>query len=116
MALLESLLQTYGANEPIPSAEIAFESYSRPWICKQLTQLCRARTPIPAENVAVLCFLELMNELDTASLDVEKKDVLGRFVEKQGVTRKDITAYAPFFPDKAMRNLIESEMIYRVAQ
>ncbi len=206
MTLLESLLQTHGTNEPIVSTEIAFKGYSRPWICKQLTQLCRegkliryekgiyyiptdtvfgksildprkviekkyisngaevmgyysgltlrqqlrlttqmpnvielytnnetsrvrdvvvgtqkvllrrARTPITAENAAALCFLELMNDLDTSSLDGEKKNILGGFVEQQGISRKDVTAYAPFFPDKAMRNLIESEVIYRVAQ
>ena len=34
----------------------------------------------------------------------------------RNITRKDITTYAPFFPDKAMRTLIESEVIYSVAQ
>ena len=40
MTLYDSLLQTYGTNEPIFSNEITFKNYSRPWISKQLTQLC----------------------------------------------------------------------------
>ena len=40
MTLYDSLLQTYGTNEPIFSSEISFEDYSRPWISKQLAQLC----------------------------------------------------------------------------
>ncbi len=205
MTLLESLLRIYGANEPISSMEIVFEGYSRPWVCKQLTQLCRegklirfekgiyyiptntvfgksileprkviekkyifgdgevigyysglvlqqqlrlteqmpnvielftnketsrvrevvvgtqkvllrrARMPITAENVAVQRFLELMNEMDILSFNPEKKDILGKFIDNESISRKDITAFAPFFPDKTMRNLIESELIYRVA-
>ncbi len=206
MSLFDSLVQSYGYNEPIVSTEITFENYSRPWVCKQLTQLCRegklvryekgiyyiptetvfgksildprrvierkyitngedvmgyysgltlrqqlrlttqmpntielytnnetsrvrdvmvgkqkvllrrARTPITSENAPTLCFLELMNDLDSSSLDDEKKALLGAYIDKQGICRKDITAYAPFFPDKAMRTLVESEVIYRVAQ
>jgi len=42
MTLFEFLLQQYGANEPILSAEITFQDYSRPWIYKQLNKLCEA--------------------------------------------------------------------------
>lgn len=206
MTLYDSILQKYGANEPILSSDISFMDYSQPWIYKQLNQLCeegklvrfekgiyyiptrtpfgksllsprkvierkyisqrgetvgyysgitlqnqlrlttqmpniievftnnettrvrevligrqkvllrKARTKVTAENVNVLRFLELMNDLDPATLDEEKKDVLSRFVSDQRITRKDITAYAPFFPDKALRTLVESEVIYHVAQ
>lgn len=206
MTLYDSIFQKYGANEPILSSDISFMDYSRPWIYKQLNQLCeegklvrfekgiyyiptrtpfgnsllsprkvierkyisqrgetvgyysgitlqnqlrlttqmpniievftnnettrvrevligkqkvllrKARTKVTAENVNVLRFLELMNDLDPATLDEEKKDVLSRFVSDQRITRKDITSYAPFFPDKALRTLVESEVIYRVAQ
>ncbi len=206
MTLLESLIETYGTNEPILSKDIVFEDYSRPWISKQLNVLCaqgkliryekgiyyiptetifgksllsprkviekkyissngetmgyysgltfqnqlrlttqmpnvielftnnettrvrdilvgkqkvllrRARTPITAENAAVLSFLELMNDLTPASLDDDKKEILTRYISQKKISRKDITAYAPMFPDKAMRTLIESEVIYHVTQ
>lgn len=206
MTLFESILQQYGTNEPILSSEITFHDYSRPWIYKQLNQLCeegklvrfekgiyyiptqtpfgtsllnprkvierkyisrggetvgyysgitfqnqlrltlqvpnvielytnnettrvrdvyvgkqkvllrRARTKITAANVNVLCFLELMNDLNPNMLDDEKKAILASFVADRNITRKDITAYAPVFPDKALRTLVESEVIYSVAQ
>lgn len=206
MTLYDSLLETYGTNEPIFSNEICFEDYSRPWISKQLAQLCengkiiryekgvyyiptdtvfgksllnprkvierkyisnngniigyysgltlqnqlrlttqmsnvieiytnneptrvrdvfvgkqkvllrRARTTITAANVAVLSFLELMNTLDPVMLDDEKKSILISYISDRQIKRKDITTYAPFFPDNAMRTLIESEVIYSVAQ
>lgn len=206
MTLFESILQQYGTNEPILSSEITFQEYSRPWIYKQLNQLCeegrivryekgiyyiptwtpfgpsllnprkvierkyisqggdtvgyysgvtlqnqlrlttqmpnvieiytnnettrvrdvcvgkqkvllrKARTKITAANADVLSFLELMNELKTETLDDEKKAILTKLIADRNITRKDITTYAPFFPDKAMRNLIESEVIYSVAQ
>lgn len=206
MTLFESLLQQYGVNEPILSSELSFEDYSRPWIYKQLNQLCeegklvryekgvyyiptqtpfgksllnprkvierkyisqggetvgyysgitfqnqlrlttqmpnvielytnnettrsrdvyvgkqkvrlrRARTRITAANVDVLSFLELMNDLTSDLLNDEKKAIIARFISDRKITRKDISTYAPVFPDKAMRTLIESELIYSVTQ
>ena len=86
------------------------------YVGKQKVLLRKARTRITAANADVLSFLELMNELKTESLDDEKKAILTRLIADRNITRKDITTYAPFFPDKAMRNLIESEVIYSVAQ
>lgn len=206
MTLFESLLQQYGVNEPILSSELSFGGYSRPWIYKQLNQLCedgklvryekgvyyiptqtpfgksllnprkvierkyisqkgetvgyysgitfqnqlrlttqmpnvievytnnettrsrdvyvgkqkvrlrRARTRITAANADVLSFLELMNDLTSDLLNDEKKAIIARFISDRKITRKDISTYAPVFPDKAMRTLIESEVIYSVTQ
>lgn len=82
----------------------------------QRVLLRKARTEITTENADVLSFLELMNDIDPKSLDEEKKAILQRFVADCKIARKDITEYAPFFPDKALRNLVESEVIYSVAQ
>ena len=206
MNLYESLLQQYGTNEPIFSADISFQNYSRPWIMKQLKVLCeegklvryekgvyyiptktifgnsilnprkviekkyikngeeilgyysglilqnqfkmttqmpniievytnnetsnvrdimvgkqkvllrRARTTITKDNVAVLCFLEMMNEITPKSLDNDKKNIITDYISTNGITRKDILSYTNFFPDKVMRNLIESEVIFNVTQ
>lgn len=206
MTLFESLLGEYGTNEPILSSDISFRDYSRPWISKQLAQLCeegkliryekgiyyiptqtpfgksllnprkvierkyishggetvgyysgitfqnqlrlttqmpnvieiytnnettrvrdvlvgkqkvllrKARTKITASNVSVLSFLELMNDLDPRGLDAEKKSILTKFIDDRKITRSDITTYVPVFPDKALRTLVESEVIYSVAQ
>ena len=78
--------------------------------------LRRARTRITAENADVLSFLELMNDLTSEAIDDEKKAIITRFISDRKITRKDISTYAPVFPDKAMRTLIESEVIYSVTQ
>jgi len=83
---------------------------------KQQFVLRRARTEITKDNVETLQFLELMNSLSSAYLDEERKRKIQIYVQESGITRKSITQYAPFFPDNAMRMLIESEAIYSVAQ
>ena len=82
----------------------------------QKVLLRRARTRITADNADVLRFLELMNELTSDMIDDEKKTIIKKFISDRNITRKDISTYAPVFPDKAMRTLIESEVIYGVTQ
>ncbi|MDO4168142.1 MAG: DUF6088 family protein [Eubacteriales bacterium] len=82
----------------------------------QKVLLRRARIKITAENADVLSFLELMNDLASDVIDDEKKAIITRFISDRKITRKDISTYAPVFPDKAMRTLIESEVIYSVTQ
>ena len=205
MSFYEYLIETFGYNEPIFPGEIAFGSYSKPWINKELAKLCeerklirfekgvyyvpkntplgpsslnpmkiidkryildggersgyysgpsflnwiglsdqvpgtveiytnnesskvreilvgpvkvllrRARVKIDNGNVAVQSFLELMNSVNPSFFDDERKRITESFIRDNGITRGDITKYASYFPDKSMRNLIESEMIYCVA-
>lgn len=35
-----------------------------------------------------------------------------QLIADNGITRSEITKYAPLFPDKAIRTLVESEIIY----
>ena len=37
------------------------------------------------------------------------------YIKEKGINRKEITKYSPYFPDKVMRNLVESEIIYDIA-
>lgn len=206
MNLYQSLLNTFGTDEPIMSNEITFKDYSKPWIYKELNKLCeegkliryergiyyiptktvfgpsildpykvivkkyifngtdtigylsgvallnrlklttqmsnvievytnnepsntrditvgkqrvilrKSRTSINSSNAAVLSFLELMNAVPSEFLDDEKKPIVEQFIDDNGITRSDITKYAPLFPDRALRTLVESEVIYSVAQ
>ena len=206
MTLYEYLLQQYGTNEPIISADIVFKNYSRPWVMKQLKSLCedgklirfekgiyyiptdtifgksilnprkviekkyindgentigyysgitfqnqlklttqmpnvieiytnnettnvrdvmvgkqkvilrKARTTINSTNVAVLSLLEMMNDIIPRSLDSEKKSRIAEYINNNGITKQEIISYASVFPDKVMRNLIESEAIFSVAR
>ena len=56
-----------------------------------------------------------MNDTSPEFLDDERKEIIQDFIKTNGITRKKITEYAPVFPDKVMRNLIESEVVYNVA-
>ena len=82
----------------------------------QNVRVRRSRVNITKENAAVLTFLELMNIIDVNSLDAEKQRIIIEFIAESNVSRQDITRYSPAYPDRAMRAMIESEIIYSVAQ
>lgn len=78
--------------------------------------LRKSRTAINRDNVAVLSFLELMNEIIPHSLDENKKSYIIDYMNANSITKDDILSYSTVFPDRVMRNLIESEAIFSVAQ
>ena len=78
--------------------------------------LRKPRTKIDKFNASILCFLELMNGIDVETLDEYKRKLITDYIAENRITQKQITKYIPFFPDKTCRNLIESEVIYRVPQ
>lgn len=78
--------------------------------------LRKARTTIDSTNVAVQSFLELMNYVSPSFFNDERKQIAAKYISDTGITRKDIAKYAGVFPDKAMRTLVESQVIYDVAQ
>lgn len=82
----------------------------------QKVLLRRARTAINSSNAATMSFLELMNFTDAGFYDADKKIIVAAFIEKNRITRKSISEYSPYFPDKAMRTLVESEVIYDVTR
>jgi hypothetical protein len=82
---------------------------------KQKVILRKARTDINSTNVAVLSFLEMMNDITPRLLNSEKKQRIVEYINSNRITKEDITSYSEIFPDRAMRNLIESEAIFSVA-
>lgn len=78
--------------------------------------LRRARTTVNTDNAAVLCFLEMMNAIPSEFVDKNKKKLIEKYISDNNITRKDILRYVPLFPDKAIRTLVESELIYSVTQ
>ena len=79
-------------------------------------RLRKTKVGVTEKNAAALSFLELMNYIPTGYLNEEKKKVLEDYVVTNNITRNDISLFAPKFSDKAMRNLVESEVIYSVAR
>lgn len=105
---MPNIIELYTNNETTRVRDV--------FVGTQKVLLRRARTKITAENADVLSFLELMNNLTSEVIDDEKKAIITRFISDRKITRKDISTYAPAFPDKAMRTMIESEVIYSVTQ
>ncbi len=85
-------------------------------ICGKRLLLRSARTKIDKHNASVLCFLELINGIDVETFDEYKRKLITDYITENRITQKQITKYIPYFPDKTCRNLIESEVIYRVPQ
>lgn len=79
-------------------------------------RLRRQRIYIDSSNEKVLSFLELMNSIDAKYIDDERKKLLVDYIKSNGITKEDITKYSSAFPDKAIRTMVESEVIYSVAQ
>ncbi|MBR4050719.1 MAG: hypothetical protein IKK09_09505 [Clostridia bacterium] len=103
---MSNVIEIYTNNEPSNVRDV--------YVGNQKVLLRKARTTITDSNVAVLTFLELMNDITPSFLDDERKMIIKNYIKNNSITRKKITEYAPVFPDKVMRNLIESEVIYSV--
>ena len=78
--------------------------------------LRRSRTEITSENADILSFLELMNQAPIGFFDDDKRETMSKWLKDKEITGKSISQYAKIFPDKALRNLVESGVIYDVAQ
>ena len=105
---MPNIMEIYTNNESAKVRDIN--------VGRQKVRLRRSRISINKSNAAILCFLEMMNLLPGNYVDKQGKDILSRYIKENNIKRKDITAYAPMFPDKAMRTMIESEVIYSVTQ
>ena len=77
--------------------------------------LRKTRVNITKENICVLSFLELMNSFPRDYFNSERKNIIINYIKENGINRKEITKYSPYFPDRVMRNLVESEIIYDIA-
>lgn len=102
-----NILEIYTNNEPSRVREVS--------VGNQKILLRHARATITDQNAATMCFLELMNFTDSDFYDTGKKEAMMNFINKNKITRESIARYTPFFPDKTLRTLVESGIIYDVA-
>ena len=80
----------------------------------QSVTLRRSRVKITNENVSVISFLELMNTIPSGFFDDYRKSVIRKLIDDSKISRSSISEYAPLFPDKVFRNLVESEAIFYI--
>lgn len=116
-----SLLNKMGISTQVPSVLEIYTNKETSQVREvrvgvQKVVLRKARTKITSDNVLILSFLEMMNAVTPSYFNEERKRVVRDYIRQNKITEKDITKYAPYFPDKVMRNLIESEIIYYVAR
>ena len=115
-----SFLNSIGISNQVPST---FEIYTNNEtsqvrevsVGKQKVILRKSRTKVTSDNVFVLSFLEMMNSVSPSFFNEERMLAIKKYIKANGITRGDISQYAPVFPDKVMRILIESEIIYEFA-
>ncbi len=103
---MSNIVEIYTNNETTNVREVI--------VGKQKVILRKARTTINSSNVVILSFLEMMNDIIPRSLDEDKKNRIAEYINKNSITKQDILKYSTVFPDKVMRNLIESEAIFYV--
>ncbi len=103
-----NIIEIYSNNESSKVREVEVGS--------QKIRVRKPRVDITTENAPVLTFLELMNVIDVQSLDEEKKNIIIKYIENHNISRNDITKYSPSYPDRVIRAMVESEVIYCVAQ
>ena len=116
-----SLLNRMGISTQVPSVLEIYTNKETSQVRevkvgRQKVVLRKARTKITSDNVMILSFLEMMNAVTPSYFNEERKRVVRDYIKQNRITGKDITKYAPYFPDKVMRNLIESEIIYDVTR
>lgn len=81
---------------------------------RQRVILRRARVNITEKNAPVLSLLEMMNFVSPEFFGDDEKRLAAEYVERNNIVQGDITKYAPFFPDKALKTFVESEVVYKI--
>jgi hypothetical protein len=114
-ALQQAGLSTQMSNIPEIQTNNENSKLRRIKVGNQEVILRRSRVTIDNDNIYVLQFLEMMNSTTSGYFDDERKAVIKNWIRKRNISQELVTKYAPFFPDKTMRNLIESGVIYYVA-
>jgi len=81
---------------------------------KQRVRARRSRTTVTKDNVTALQFLDLMNSVTPANMDETEHFMLRKYIKDSGVTRTAVMQYAGLFPAKAMKNMIETGIVYEL--
>lgn len=103
---MPNTLEIYTNNEQAKVREVQVGS--------QKTVLRRSRTVVDNENAATMSFLELMNFTNSSFYGRDGRQKVADYIRENGITRKTVSECAPFFPDKAMRTMVESGIVYDI--
>ena len=82
----------------------------------QKVVLRKARMPITAENVELFRLMEFFNIIDINKMDKDMSFTqVVSHIRENGLARNEIIEYAQNFPAKAVKNLLQSGVLYEIA-
>lgn len=84
------------------------------YVGKQKIRVRKPRTNVTPDNVKSLQLLELMNTIKRTDFDDYERLRLRSFIKDNAITMPSVVEYAPLFPAKAMKNIVESGVIYEL--
>jgi signal peptidase I len=82
----------------------------------QRVRVRRAKTIITGTNAKILQFLDLVKNIAITELDETERNNLISYVKEQRFSMGDVVMYSSVYPAKTIQNLIESGLIYELAQ
>ena len=78
--------------------------------------LRKSRMPITAKNVELFRLMEFFNSIDINKMDKDTSFAqVVSHIRENGLTRNEIIEYAQNFPAKAVKNLLQSGVLYEIA-
>ena len=77
--------------------------------------LRKARCTINNENVNAYMILQLFSEIEEDEISATAKESILTYIKRNKVNIKQITDLSKYFPGKAIKNLLRSEIIYGIA-
>lgn len=80
----------------------------------QQVLLKQPRVPVTSKNVAAMMLLEALGSLPSDALTQSRLDTLRKFIKTNNVTRENISQLCDVFPDRSIRALVTSGVIYDV--
>ena len=115
------LLNSMGVTTQVPNVIEIFTNNEKSrrrevMVGNQKVILRKSRMPITAKNVELFRLLEFFNSIDLSKMDKETSfaQVVSHIREK-GLSREEIIEFARNFPAKAVKNLLQSGVLYEIA-
>ena len=115
------LLNSMGVTTQVPTVIEIFtnnETWRRREVMVgyQKVVLRKARMPITTENVELFRLMEFFNSIDINKMDRNTSfAAVIAYIREKKWTRDEIIAYAQNFPAKAVKNLLQSGVLYEIA-
>ena len=115
------LLNSMGVTTQVPNVIEIFTNNEKSrrrevMVGYQKVVLRKSRMPITTENVGLFRLMEFFNSIDINKMDRNTSfAAVIAYIREKKWTRDEIIAYAQNFPAKAVKNLLQSGVLYEIA-